>query len=204
MKLNANSYRVGFTADLHLWHHNILHLAKRPFKDVMEMNEVLRDNHNKVFDHEDVILNLGDVALRRKSEVSDTAFNSFLRTFKGTIYHSAGNHNSDMHLIDLLWKPIPQLFELEVAYAGDTYNIITCHYALRTWNRAHRGYWHLYGHSHAGLISDTGELMTQYPYSLSMDVGVDANNYKPFTFEDVKAHMATKTFRASDHHSHKP
>ena len=31
-------------------------------------------------------------------------------------------------------------------------------------------------------------------FTLAMDVGVDPNNYRPVTFEEVRAHMATKKF----------
>jgi calcineurin-like phosphoesterase family protein len=57
--------------------------------------------------------------------------------------------------------------------------ITLCHYSMRKWNKSHYGTWHLYGHSHGTLP----------PYGLSMDVGVDNQNFYPVSFDEVKARM---------------
>jgi hypothetical protein len=64
---------------------------------------------------------------------------------------------------------------------------------MRTWNKSHRGSWHLYGHSHGTLPDD--------PHSMSFDVGVDCHNYRPLSFEQVKAVMSKKLFKPIDHHT---
>ena len=79
------------------------------------------------------------------------------------------------------------------------------HYAHRVWPRSHHGAWHLYGHSHDSLADDAD--------SLSFDVGVDAVaarladggerrpcDYRPMSFEEVAAVMASKRFVPVDHH----
>lgn len=57
------------------------------------------------------------------------------------------------------------------------------------------GSWHLYGHSHGNLPDD--------PNSLSFDVGVDTNNFKPYSLKDVERIMAGKTFKPIDHHGNR-
>ena len=64
---------------------------------------------------------------------------------------------------------------------------------MKVWDHSHYGAWQLYGHSHGTLLDDSD--------SLSMDCGADCNNYYPFSYEDVKAHMAKKTFKPVDHHN---
>ena len=64
-----------------------------------------------------------------------------------------------------------------------------CHYAMRVWHHSSRGSWHLYGHSH-GNLADA-------PASLSMDVGVDAHQFLPWRFDEIKAVMEAKR-RASE------
>ena len=63
---------------------------------------------------------------------------------------------------------------------------------MRVWNRAHRGAWHLFGHSHGNLPDD--------PHALSWDVGVDNNDYAPIHLDELAVIMARKVFRAVDHH----
>ena len=54
--------------------------------------------------------------------------------------------------------------------------IVICHYATRVWNCSPHGAWHLYGHSH-GNLPDTP--------SLSMDVGVDTHDFRPWYFDEI-------------------
>ena len=50
--------------------------------------------------------------------------------------------------------------------------------------RSHHGAWHLYGHSH-GNLPDT-------PTSLSMDVGVDTHDFRPWHFDEINLLMTEK------------
>lgn len=59
--------------------------------------------------------------------------------------------------------------------------MVLCHYAMRTWNQASRGSWHLYGHSHGRLPEDTN--------SLAMDVGADSHDFRPWDFDEIAARM---------------
>lgn len=211
MILNPKHQRIGFTSDAHGFHKNIIKYSDRPFNNVAEMNEEIRDRHNSIFDKDDIIFNLGDALLvprKQGSKETDPVYlaqaENWLKTFNGKIFYLPGNHESQLDLIRRYWKIVPQLYEVTIedndANKGRQ-SIVMCHYALRTWNKAHYGAMHLFGHSHGGLMNDNGESMQNYPYTLSMDVGVDTNDFYPYTYEDVKKHMATKTFRASDHHS---
>jgi len=211
MRINPNLQQVGFTSDYHLFHRNIIKYSNRPFSNVLEMNEAIRDRHNATFDKDAVVFNLGDALLlpreRGKKYPSDEDIRlaeSLLSTFKGRIHYLPGNHESSLDLIRARWKIMPQLcevhFEDDDAENGRQ-SIVLCHYALRTWNKAHHSSWHLYGHSHAGLKNDFGDLMQDYEFTLSMDVGVDTNNFYPYLYEDIKTRMSAKTFRATDHHS---
>jgi len=194
---------IGFTSDYHLYHRNIINLSKRPFDSILEMNERIRDNHNAVFDNGSIIFNLGDALLLPKDMSGDSKFlksvENLLRTFKGKIYYLPGNHERHLNLINTCWEILPQYQELTLGIGKKQQHIILCHYALRTWNRAHCKAWHLHGHSHGGLVNDYGERMQDYKYTLSMDVGVDTNNYKPYTFSDVKKFMSSKEFRSDNH-----
>jgi calcineurin-like phosphoesterase family protein len=66
---------------------------------------------------------------------------------------------------------------LRVSIEGQ--GIVLAHFAQRSWHGAFRGGWHLYGHSHGNLS----------PFHKSMDVGVDANDFRPFSFADIQSRM---------------
>jgi hypothetical protein len=56
------------------------------------------------------------------------------------------------------------------------------------WPRSHYGSIHLYGHSH-DMLSHNGK---------AMDVGVDGNNYHPYSFEEIVNRLKDKPI--SNHH----
>jgi calcineurin-like phosphoesterase family protein len=72
------------------------------------------------------------------------------------------------------------LSEIHVGKQG----IVLCHYAMRVWPHHGRGAWQLYGHSHNNLPDE--------PLALSMDVGVDTHDFRPWHFDEVQAVMQAK------------
>lgn len=166
LKKFQNTDNLWFTSDYHLYHDRILNSflsTNRSFKDTLEMNEAIRDNHNSVCDKDSIIFNLGDAILLPKDatvqehEKYVEGLRSLLGTFKGTTYYIPGNHERDLKVLLEYWKLCPQLMEISCGKGADTQHIVLCHYALRTWNAAHYGTWHLHGHSHGGLTNDNGD-----------------------------------------------
>lgn len=86
----------------------------------------------------------------------------YLEQLKGKHIFIKGNHDKEGYDI------------LEIKIDGQS--IVLCHYAMRVWNKSHYGSWELFGHSHNTLE----------PIGKQMDVGVDTNNFYPYSFEDVK------------------
>lgn len=178
---------VFFTSDWHVGHRNILQYSNRPFPSVEDMNEALVENHNRVVKSGDRVYHLGDFCLGSEELAVST-----VKRLNGQKFLVFGNHDkhlrkSERFLSQWIWAR--DLTQVEV---GDQ-KIILCHFAMRSWNQSHRGSWQLYGHSHGSLPDD--------PHALSLDVGVDAGwNYIPAAYEDVKALMSKKTWKAIDHH----
>jgi calcineurin-like phosphoesterase family protein len=56
---------------------------------------------------------------------------------------------------------------------------------MRVWNHSSHGAWHLYGHSHGRLPSLNA--------SLSMDVGVDTHDFRPWHFDEIRDRMKERT-----------
>jgi len=200
--IKFDPYTTWFTSDYHLYHNRIISLSSRPFSSVMEMNEEIRDRHNALVGKKDAVFNLGDLMLLPKNVTQEEINEAidFLKTFNGVINYIPGNHERHTYYVNLPnWihrAPLLNICSLDDSEQG----IVLCHFSLRTWNKAHHGTWHLFGHSHGGLKDDNGERFSDNKKSLSMDVGVDTNNYKPYSYQDIKTIMSTKEFSPVDHH----
>jgi len=181
-----------FTSDHHFNHFNIIRYCERPFASVEEMNEVFIHNWNRVVTDKDIVWHIGDFAFGGNSKESADSIRSIFYRLKGQKNICWGNHDlkgpAKKVMRTLPWGWYGDLKEIIV----DKQKIFMCHYAFKVWASSHRGSWNLHGHSHGNLFND--------PYAHQMDVGVDSNNYTPVSFDEIKAHMATKKFRPVDSH----
>lgn len=176
---------VFFTSDLHVGHANILKYSKRPFADLDEMHSELVRRWNSVVGPKDEVYVVGDFAYK----CHPGTLRRFAESLNGTMYLVRGNHDK-ASVSHFAW--VKDLHTIHVQDGDRVQRIVLCHYAMRVWNTSHHGTWHLYGHSHGNLKDD--------PNSLSFDVGVDCWDYTPVSYEQVKARMATKTWKPIDHH----
>jgi calcineurin-like phosphoesterase family protein len=178
-----------FTSDLHLGHGNILTYDERPFSSVEEMDETLIASLNKEVKSNDYLYFLGDFCLPSKvSAIIDYVS----RINCKRIFFVRGNHDAAFHKNknELLkyFETIDDYKEVKI----DNKLIVLCHYAFRVWRKSHYGSFHCFGHSHGNLKDD--------PHALSYDVGVDHNNYRPISFEELKEIMSKKDWQPVDHH----
>lgn len=184
-----------FTSDLHIGHANIIKYCNRPFTSVDEMNETLLKNWNNKVKPGDNVYCVGDIALCRPEQAVE-----WLRQANGNKFLVEGNHDRGC-LKDRAFREcfiwISPLREIkipdpDVKDYGEQ-RITLCHYSMNVWNKSHHGAWQLFGHSHGTLPEN--------PTSRSMDVGVDARNYAPISYQEVKEIMKTKTWISVDHHT---
>jgi calcineurin-like phosphoesterase family protein len=184
---------VWFTADTHFGHANIIRHCRRPFRDVAEMDAHLVDRINERVAADDILYHLGDFSFRGGDPAAHRA-----RIRCRRIVLVMGNHDPQTlsgHVrpeFAGLFESVHHLLRIKVPVRGEPQLIVLCHYAMRVWERAHHGSWHLHGHSHGTLPDD--------PHARSWDVGVDRNSFAPMSVDEVEAVMDRKTFRAVDHH----
>jgi calcineurin-like phosphoesterase family protein len=96
------------------------------------------------------------------------------------IFFIEGNHDAGARKIAPEFRWWKQLAEVKV----EDQLIVLCHYAMRVWHHSFRGSWQLYGHSHGRLPED--------PMALSMDVGVDTHDFRPWHFDEIRSRMDEK------------
>lgn len=167
-----------FTSDTHFGHSKIIEYCDRPFTSVEEMDETLIQNWNNVIGVDDVVYHLGDFSFVKPLK--------YLERLNGYINIIPGSHDKKFKKnlsFDSIPKSLilPSIAEIKVNIDGINQLIVMCHYSMRSWNKSHYGTWHFYGHHHGKLP----------PHGLSFDVGVDTNDYYPYSLEDVVNKMKT-------------
>jgi calcineurin-like phosphoesterase family protein len=158
---------IYFTSDTHFGHKNILSYCPgraKLWQNLEDMNEELLERINSVVYEGDHLYHLGDFCFSRNPDY-------FRRKIRcKNLYLIKGNHDSRTALNGLFaW--IKDTYELR----ADGYKFWLSHYAHRRWPSSHHGAFHLYGHSHGDLPG----------YGRSMDVGVDAVDYRPISLEEI-------------------
>jgi len=157
---------IWFTADLHLGHQNIIRYCDRPFKTYQEMDEVLIANWNSLVKSRDIVYILGDFSMMTSQGILAKWFHQL----NGKKILIIGNHDSKA-CINLPWTAVHDVKMLK----HNKYKIWLSHYAHRSWPDSFGGSFHLFGHTHGRLPK----------YGRSMDVGVDAHDFKPVSFDQI-------------------
>jgi len=199
---------IYFTSDTHYQHKNICKGTSswgkneegqgiqntRDFDTLEKMNYALVKGINDHVKVEDELWHLGD-----------WSFGGFenIRKFREqlncqNINLVFGNH--DHHIenskenIQEIFKSVQHYKELSI----HGHKVCLLHYAMRVFNKSHKGAIHLFGHSHDSLP----------PLGKSMDVGVDVafrmfGEYRPFSWIEIQSIMSNRGTELVDHHTEK-
>ena len=168
--LTPSKGQVWLTGDTHFGHAGSIHQSKRPFRDVAEMDRLLRETWNAVVRPTDTVIHVGDFEWGHRPERVAEIF----AALNGQKHLCVGNHDRP-RVTSLPWESIQERLTV---HAGGR-RIVCDHYPMRAWPGAFRGVLHVYGHVHGGLPGT----------SQSCDVGVDVWGYAPARVEDVISRM---------------
>jgi len=102
------------------------------------------------------------------------------------IYFILGNHDRAIKKITDQFVWVKDIAAVTV-YSQP---VVLCHYAMRVWPQSHRGAWQLFGHSHGKLPKLEG--------ACSMDVGVDTNEFRPYSFDEIRARLTVRAEETSE------
>lgn len=110
MDLNRRNMKRFFTSDWHLCSESVFTLAKRPFRDIDKMNDIItRYANQRAFSRSDVIYHLGDFynkCTNSKYKCYRKKYTSFLDSIKAQMVMIEGNHdiqNNVKCIGKLLW-----------------------------------------------------------------------------------------------------
>lgn len=177
---------IWFTSDEHIGHHNIVRFCKRPYADLTEMHTMLELDHNRRVMRGDDVYHIGDMFWRTFGVQNAI---SYMNRLNGRHHYILGNHEELIEESEELRKCFAGIYPRNQIYpeGAPKKGIVLDHYAGRVWHDSDKGSWQLYGHSHADL--------PEIDPLLAMDVGVDANNYRPVSLTEVSVKMELKLKR---------
>jgi calcineurin-like phosphoesterase family protein len=204
---------IFFSSDWHFGHQNIAgpkisswSKGFRDFDSVSDMDRVLLDSINKTVGPDDVIFFLGDFCFG--GHVRTPLYRD--RIVCQNIYWLKGNHDQHQpkYKDKFLWVgDNDEIIDKVNRITIEPYNaalvtvrgqkIVLSHFKHAIWEGSHKGYWHLYGHSHSSA--------EHWEIGKSMDVGVDnayrlLGEYRPFSLEEIGKFMSQREIHNVDHH----
>ena len=143
-----NKNKIFYIADCHFGHENIIAFDGRPFENVDDMNEKMKENWNLVVSKNDLVYILGDFMWKFKDEDIE-----FMKGLNGRKRLIKGNHDKAIHS-----KKFKNLFENITDYEKikDGENIIILsHYPMIAYEGSYEGRnIHLFGHVHVTKEND--------------------------------------------------
>lgn len=163
---------IYFTSDLHLGHRAIISMVNRPFESVEEMNRILISNFNSYVHKDDTVYILGDIAHHMKVE----DVNRIISKLNGKKILIMGNH--DKKYDEGLFENVRDF--MTVSLNGQSFSLM--HYPMMSWPKSHHGSIMLHGHIHS---DETYNLKNREDEVLRYDVGVDANQYRPVSVNEI-------------------
>lgn len=198
--LDANN--TFFTSDPHFGHDGLYHPTKgmrKTFRNSREGDAHLINQWNSVVPPGGFVCHVGDFTFGRAGKADLDFWKEISSQLNGNIIFVMGNHDDGLKIRDILSLPkfvwAGVLRRVTVADPEGNVRrknqpsyqeIVLCHYPMEVWEKKSYGSWHLHGHMHGTPLNHVG---------LRMDVGVDTHNFKPYTYAEVKAKMASTKAR---------
>ena len=164
---------IFFTSDLHLGNERMIRKAKRPFNSVEEMDEYIIGNINKTVGQIDTLYILGDIS---SFTFERSLVDSYIKRINGKKILLIGNNDREFgeELFD-------HIYDFKECYI-ENFQFVLMHYPLMQWPGTKKGSIHLHGHIHSNGEYNKKNIEDGI---LRFDVGVDSNDFKPYSLEDI-------------------
>lgn len=200
------------------------HLGYRNFNSLEEMNNCLVNTINKYVGEDDILFHLGDFSFGGIEYIFEfrkriNCKNIYLilgnhdhhieknkplpehQQNESKEYINCKNSITSTRLSTTqdLFLDVFHVKEIKVQFnkSKKAIPIFLSHYSHRIWNKHHKGYLHLFGHSHGSL--------DYFPNGKSIDVGIDCSNkrfneYRPFSAMEAIKICNEQDIQKIDHH----
>lgn len=191
--------QVWFTADTHFGHANIIKYCQRPFLSESEQEQLKDDPRGRwrvseatVKRHDSALLDAINHRVQPNDKLWILGDFCWGKEVEAAAYLKRINCND----VNLVWgnhdnRNIAPLFKQDIEQGMirvKGQRIWLNHYPMRSWDGRFHGTWHLYGHVHDRFSEDD----RNNPELLTKDVGVDACDYAPISFTQLKEYMTPR------------
>lgn len=166
--------KIWFTSDQHFGHANIIKLCKRPYSDIVEMDQALIENWNSCVKPDDTVYCLGDFAYKNAKPLE-----FYAKQLNGHKHLIMGNH--DLKPRDEYKKHFETVRDVNYLEFGKQL-VVLFHYPIFSWKKKARGSWHFYGHVH-------GSILMEFQETKSYNMCVDVTDFKPVEYDALKVIM---------------
>lgn len=177
------------TSDLHFSHKNIIKYCNRPFKNDVEMNSKIIQNWNNVVSVHDTTFILGDFMFSNSlDKIANIAYQ-----LNGSKILILGNHDT-YSKNEYLSAGFSEVYEyIHEVYLHNSLWVM-CHYQMASWNKSHKGSFHLFGHEHWNKQFEFKHSLYKELFfsERKYNVCVDANNFKPIDLFYIKKQLENR------------
>ena len=179
-KFSLSEDKLFFTSDPHFGHENILKYCHRPFSSIEEHDEELILLWNETVPEDGIVFILGDIGF-----CSETYLKTILNRLNGKIYWIIGNHD---------WRRITpgimnrfECITQQMVITVDNKLVYLNHFPFLCYPDSDRHpVYQFFGHVHSGPLSTSSDISRLVHLNKRQyDVGVDNNEYKPISFQDI-------------------
>ena len=179
-KFSLSEDKLFFTSDPHFGHENILKYCHRPFSSIEEHDEELIRLWNETVPEDGIVFILGDIGF-----CSENYLKTILNRLNGKIYWIIGNHD---------WRRITpgimnrfECITQQMVITVDNKLIYLNHFPFLCYPNSDRHpVYQFFGHVHSGPLSGSSDISRLVHLNKRQyDVGVDNNEYKPISFQDI-------------------
>ena len=179
--IETPSDKIFFTSDIHFGQEGLHRFNNRPLAETD--NYIIQYWNNEV-PKDGLVFVLGDIG-----EIPDESIIEKFNQLNGTKILIRGNHDAFYKEDTLMcvFSDIHDLYEIKIFDEEEFkyQEIVLCHYPMFDWNNFFEGSWQLFGHLHTRNLPEFETLKTKL-FPQQYDVGVDANNYQPISYHQVK------------------
>jgi calcineurin-like phosphoesterase family protein len=179
-KFSLSEDKLFFTSDPHYGHENILKYCHRPFSSIEEHDEELIRLWNETVPEDGIVFIIGDIGF-----CSETYLKTILNRLHGKIYWIIGNHD---------WRRITpgimnrfECITQQMVITVDNKLVYLNHFPFLCYPDSDRHpVYQFFGHVHSGPLSGSSDISRLVHLNKRQyDVGVDNNEYKPISFQDI-------------------
>ena len=201
---------IFFTSDTHAFHKNICSATSewpegrgtRKFNSLNEMNDRLVYEINAMVGPDDILVHLGDWSFGGFESIGEFR----KRIVCKSIILFLGNHDhhilNDKEGVRSYFKHVSSydILDIRRPLVNETkkYQFVCCHFPIASWDGMNKRIPHLHGHVHLPPKLKIHE-------GQAMDVGVDGNNFKPYSLNEISKIMEGRPVRSlalpKDHHA---